>query len=308
MNKLIQTPLTIEEATRLGRCEGVIKKGLNTFVEVGEALMVIRDSRLYRSEFGTFEAYCSERWGMVQQSATRMIRAAEVVRNIQSEPIGSLPMSESQARPLSSLPPEAQQEVWQDVVSRHGENITAAKVAEVVSEYQGAKKAHVSNNTGNPEWYTPAKFVNSARLVMGGIDLDPASCEMANETVEASNIYTAETNGINNPWFGRVWLNPPYSQPEMTNFAERLSLALESNEIEQAIVLTNNATETGWFAIISKGANAYCFPRKRIRFNTPATNDTATGLQGQCFTYFGNNVAAFAEEFSRYGKILLPYE
>ena len=259
MNKLIQTPLTIEDATRLGRCEGVIKKGLNTFVEVGEALMVIRDSRLYRSEFGTFEAYCSERWGLGKSRTYQLIDAASVIKNVHN--CGRLPETESQARPLSSLAPQAQQEIWQDVVSRHGENITAAKVAEVVSEYQGAKKAHVSNNTGNPEWYTPAKFVNSARLVMGGIDLDPASCEMANETVEASNIYTAETNGINNPWFGRVWLNPPYSQPEMTNFAERLSLALESNEIEQAIVLTNNATETGWFAIISKGANAYCFPR-----------------------------------------------
>ncbi len=54
---------------------------------------------------------------MVQQSATRLIRAAEVVQNLQSEPIGSSPKTESQARPLTRLEPEVQREVWQAVVA-----------------------------------------------------------------------------------------------------------------------------------------------------------------------------------------------
>ena len=61
----------------------------------------------------TFEAYCKARWGMVQQSATRLIRAAEVVKYLKSEPIGSLPATESQARPLTRLEPEVQQAVWE---------------------------------------------------------------------------------------------------------------------------------------------------------------------------------------------------
>ena len=48
-----------------------------------------------------------ERWGMVQQHATRMIRAVEVVRNLQTEPIGSTPTTESHARPLTRLEPES---------------------------------------------------------------------------------------------------------------------------------------------------------------------------------------------------------
>jgi hypothetical protein len=78
---------------------------LSVFVKVGNALLEIRDSRLYRQQFPTFEAYCRERWGMARQSVNRMIAAAEVVRNIKMEPIGSIPTTESQARPL---PPEIQ--------------------------------------------------------------------------------------------------------------------------------------------------------------------------------------------------------
>ena len=70
------------------------------------ALLEIRDSRLYRQQFPTFEAYCRERWGMVRQQANRLIQAAEVAENL--EPIGSIPKTESQARPLTRLEPEVQ--------------------------------------------------------------------------------------------------------------------------------------------------------------------------------------------------------
>ena len=52
------------EICTLAECEDVINRGLATFVEVGNALLRIRDERLYRAEFGTFEAYCRQRWQM----------------------------------------------------------------------------------------------------------------------------------------------------------------------------------------------------------------------------------------------------
>jgi len=136
--------LNIDESHELERCEVVIKQGLQTFIEVGEALFIIRDKRLYRREFNTFEDYCTDKWGMVQQSATRLIRAYETVTNLQSEPMGSLlPESERQVRPLTSLEPEIQKEVWKEVVKQSEETrqpITAAKVQSVVNDWNPVNK------------------------------------------------------------------------------------------------------------------------------------------------------------------------
>jgi hypothetical protein len=103
------------ERSRLVECEAVIKTGLNTFTEVGNALAEIRDSRLYREQFDTFEAYCRDRWGMERAHAYRLVDAAKVVNLL--SPIGdnkehfenvathkiAMGMSESQARELAPL-------------------------------------------------------------------------------------------------------------------------------------------------------------------------------------------------------------
>lgn len=130
--------MTTTERATLQAFEGVIEKGLASFVEVGNALMRIRDSRLYRGTHETFEAYCAERWGMSDIHARRLVNAASVVETI---PIGMpKPANESQARPLTKLPPEEQAEAWQDAVETAPKDddgepiITAQHVENVVRE------------------------------------------------------------------------------------------------------------------------------------------------------------------------------
>jgi hypothetical protein len=127
--------LNIDESHELERCEVVIKQGLQTFIEVGQALRTIKEKRLYRISFKTFEDYCVGRWAFKRSEAYRLIDASVVISNL--SPIGDiLPKTESQTRPLTSLEPEIQKEVWKEVVETHGKNITAEKVQSVVNNWK----------------------------------------------------------------------------------------------------------------------------------------------------------------------------
>jgi hypothetical protein len=134
--------LNIDESHELERCEVVIKQGLKTFIEVGQALMTIKEKRLYRISFKTFEDYCQEKWAITKTQANRLIQASETI--ISLTPIGViLPQTESQTRPLTSLEPEIQKEVWKEVVKQSEETrqpITAAKVQSVANDWKPVNK------------------------------------------------------------------------------------------------------------------------------------------------------------------------
>lgn len=127
--------LNIDETNELERCEVVIKQGLQTFIEVGQALMTIREKRLYRIGFKTFEDYCQVKWQITKRYVNYLIQSSEVINNLGTI-VPILPKTETQVRPLTCLEPEIQKEVWTQVVKTHGDNITAAKVQEVVNEWK----------------------------------------------------------------------------------------------------------------------------------------------------------------------------
>jgi len=110
-------------------------------------------------------------------------------------------------------------------------------------------KPFVVNNTGHIEWFTPKQYIDAVKEVMGDIDLDPASCDEANAIVQAKQYFTKEENGLTQNWFGRVFMNPPYSQGLVSKFANKLIEELTNGNTKEAIVLVNNATETEWFQL-----------------------------------------------------------
>jgi len=123
--------LTAPEVDRKAQLEATIEHGMQTFVEVGLALMEIRDGRLYRAEFGTFEEYCQERWGWERRHAYRLIDAAAAVENVSNWTQNQVPANEAQARPLTSLPPAQQREAWERVLeTAPNGKITAAIVTQ----------------------------------------------------------------------------------------------------------------------------------------------------------------------------------
>ena len=156
---------------------------------------------------------------------------------------------------------------------------------------------HVSQKSGNNEWYTPAEYIEAARRVMGRIDLDPASSAIANGVVMADKFYSADDDGLSHEWAGRVWMNPPYSSDLIWQFAAKLRKHYQAGDIQEAIVLVNNATETAWFYDMAQAASAIAFTHSRVKYLNEALEPKGAPLQGQALIYFGKNVKKFREAF-----------
>lgn len=128
--------LSEAEVLELESLESTVQRGLRAFWEIGQALRILRDKRLYRQCYDTFEEYCINRWEMSRRSAYYLIDAAAVYENVNH---GSqiLPANERQARPLTALTPSEQQQVWQQAVSTAPNGkITATHIIQVVKAYQ----------------------------------------------------------------------------------------------------------------------------------------------------------------------------
>lgn len=152
----------------------------------------------------------------------------------------------------------------------------------------------------NNDWYTPEKYIEASRLVMGSIDIDPATSELAQQTVKATTYYTQETNGLDKSWSGNVWMNPPYSMPEIQQFIDKLT----NEDVDQWVVLTNNSSDTGWFHKLLSECDIVCFTKGRINFVDQTGTQGMATRQGQTFFYKGNNHQEFINKFKEFGAIM----
>lgn len=317
--------LDATERAALTDCEATIERGLQTFVEVGTALLTIRDRRLYRAQYGTFEDYCRERWGMSQRRANQLVASAEtmlilgtIVPICNDSPI--LPVTESQARPLTQLPPEVQPVVWQRAVETAPEGkVTAAHVQAAVNEYKNPvlqDKARAVQAMGatvfshdSLDYYTPQWVIDAAREVMGGIDLDPASCEAANTWIMANRYYTIDQDGLSLPWYGRVWLNPPYSftngKSNQDAWSYRLATEYRSGAVSEGMLLVKAALGYKWFEGLWDSWPV-CFVRERLSFVMPNGSDDGQSKQGTAIFYMGTNLQGFVSAFAKFGRIITP--
>lgn len=165
-----EKPLTPVEQSRLKDLEVVIRDNFLAYVAVGNALLEIRENRLYRNADGrTWEGYCRELWDMSHQRADQLIAAKVVADNLTTIVVKEdgapdwdlLPANESQARELARLEPEEQKKVWRGLIEQaqteDRPKITAKAVKNAVSSL---KEQTVSEEIGDAK-----KKVRSAAKV-----------------------------------------------------------------------------------------------------------------------------------------------
>ena len=207
------------------------------------------------------------------------------------ERMGVTKTQSSKWQKLAALPPD-KFEIRVEHAKARVEGMTTSAPSYPKAEY-----------TGENEWFTPADWVERARAALGEINLDPASHVLAQQqTIRAKTFFTAADNGLDRPWFGRVWLNPPYSRALLSPFIDKLVAECTRGAVEQAILLTHNYTDTEWFHAAARAAQTICFPRGRIRFLSPA-GDECSPTQGQALFYFGFDDTAFRRTFADVGLI-----
>lgn len=122
--------LTTSEAALLATHERTIKTTQGAFIACGKALADIREQKLYRATFDSFEGYCQTRWGWGRQRALQLIEAAETVASLPPDTAAAV-TTERVARALKDVPKEDRPAVVAASISSNGKasgaKIEAAK-------------------------------------------------------------------------------------------------------------------------------------------------------------------------------------
>ena len=156
------------------------------------------------------------------------------------------------------------------------------------------------------DWFTPTPYIESARLALGTISLDPFSSEEANRIVGAERFHTESDDAFAQPWeAATVWMNPPYSGKLVAAAMNRLIDEYLDGNVGAAIVLINNATETRWFQRSMTVATAMCLTDHRIAFWNTDGKRISNNTRGQAFLLFGPGYGRpFKKHFDQHGKVV----
>jgi ParB family chromosome partitioning protein len=184
---------------------------------------------------------------------------------------------------------------------------TEHEIQAKVDEWKGMEHINI-----RPRWHTPPQYIQAVKEVMGSIDLDPASCDLAQETVKAKKYYTAEMDGLKFSWYGKMMLNPNYQQEEKW-FSKAVAEYQRGNVTEALIITHTSRTYEGWFNLLCSVASSICLVKGQIPWvcgsllelralERIGEGDKLTyDAHGNIVFYFGENKAQFKRVFSKFG-------
>jgi hypothetical protein len=157
------------------------------------------------------------------------------------------------------------------------------------------------------DYYTPGPLVQAVREGMGGIDLDPASHVLANKMHGIPRIYTESTNGLERPWTGRVWLNPPFANWKA--WVTTCLRELDSGRVTQLTALMSTSTMTaGYIQPLLTRARLMLVTRGRIEFWGKHVEEGNGGgpSTGHVLIYVGDRVTEMSAALKHVCTVWLP--
>lgn len=198
------------------------------------------------------------------------------------------------------------------------------------------------HSSESAEHYTPPYLVDHARYTLGAIDLDPASCQEANERIRATSIFTREDDGFTRAWRGNVFLNPPGGlsddqqrpvkpkcrlnglcglppghthtgvEASQKKWWFKLAREFTSGRVTAGVficfsveLLQNTQVETPTDMPIPLDF-PICFPSRRVPYLKPGGKVGMQPPHASCVIYLGEHVTRFASSFAQIGRVFIP--
>jgi DNA modification methylase len=211
------------ERVRLAELEAVVERGLGTFMEVGQALLEVRDGRLYRESYSSFEEYLAKRWGMSRSRGYQLIDAARVAGAVSTIVDVKAPGNEAQARELVPLLANEQTlvETLRELRACHGERLTAELIQGAVEE-RLAREAYVREPSPAREPEPPARLPTaSPPSKLGGLYQLGAHrllCGDATSATDVERLMAGERAAL-------LFTSPPYL--DLRRFGQGQNLSVE---------------------------------------------------------------------------------
>lgn len=146
---------------------------------------------------------------------------------------------------------------------------------------------HVDEEYG-PGWGTPEYIVEPLEDAMGGFDLDPAAGAEPRPYAEdrilpGPDDSPTEGGGLDEKWYGDVWLNPPFGRWENPAWAEKVQQELSN--VDSMTCLVPSSTAANWFQDTYESFDLLAFPGFRIEYLSgdsfaPAGFDSVIAVYG----------------------------
>lgn len=165
------------------------------------------------------------------------------------------------------------------------------------------------------EYYTPVEVIEAARTVLGHIDLDPCSCEAANEVVRADAYFTRVDDGLRRDWRGRVWVNPPGCRGGTKNsqaqWWDRTVRHFQSGAVQAGVFLAYNLSLLALGQSCPLPAQAFPFVvfHRQLRYIRPDGRRMAVPYCRSMAVLVSHDPALlerFTRHFGEFGVVTVP--